>query len=222
MGINPSSTSLTHAELDESRQSKRARIIKNFGSNFVTYNIEDDPITFKDAMASSDAKQWKEAVKSEMDSIVSSRTWVLVYLPPRCTTIGCKWIFKKKLKPNGTVDKFKARLVAKSFKPKDRIHYFDTYSPVTRLTTIRVLIALASVFNLPIHQIDVKTTILYGEIDEKIYMDQLEGFVSHGNEHKVCKFVKSLYGLKQAPKQWHEKFDKTILAFGFTMNENDK
>ncbi|KAL0328140.1 UNVERIFIED_CONTAM: Retrovirus-related Pol polyprotein from transposon TNT 1-94 [Sesamum calycinum] len=69
---------------------------------------------------------------------------------------------------------------------------------------------------------DVKTAFLYGELEEEIYMDQPEGFVAHGNEPKVCKLVKSLYGLKQAPKQWHEKFDQTILAFGFTVNENDK
>ncbi|KAL0326059.1 UNVERIFIED_CONTAM: Retrovirus-related Pol polyprotein from transposon TNT 1-94 [Sesamum radiatum] len=167
-------------------------------------------------MASLEAKQWKEAVKSEMDSIVSNGTWVLVDLPPGCTTIGCKWIFKKKLKPDGSIDKFKARLVAKGFKQKEGIDYFDTYSPVTRLTTIRVLIALASVYNLSIHQMDVKTAFLYGELEEEIYMDQPEGFVAHGNERKVCKLVKSLYGLKQAPKQWHEKFDQTILAFGFT------
>ncbi|KAL0402423.1 UNVERIFIED_CONTAM: hypothetical protein Slati_4272200 [Sesamum latifolium] len=82
MGVNPSSTSLTYEELDESRRSKRARVVKDFGSDFVTYNLEDDPVTFKDAMASSEAKQWKEAVKSEMDSIVSNGTWMLVDLPP--------------------------------------------------------------------------------------------------------------------------------------------
>ncbi|KAL2252641.1 UNVERIFIED_CONTAM: Retrovirus-related Pol polyprotein from transposon TNT 1-94 [Sesamum indicum] len=221
-GVNSSSSNQTHEESDEPRRSKRARVVKDFGSDFVTYNIEDDPITFKDAMASSEAKQWKEAVKSEMDSIVSNGTWVLVDLPPGCTTIGCKWIFKRKLKPDGTIDKFKARSVAKGFKQKEGIDYFYTYSPVARLTTIRVLIALASVYNLPIHQMDVKTAFLYGELEEEIYMDQPEGFVAHGNEYKVCKLVKSLYGLKQAPKQWHEKFDKTILAFGFTVNENDK
>ncbi|KAL0454823.1 UNVERIFIED_CONTAM: Retrovirus-related Pol polyprotein from transposon TNT 1-94 [Sesamum latifolium] len=106
----------------------------------------------------------------------------------------------KKLKSDGTVDKFKARLVAKGFKQKEGIDYSDTYSPVARLTTIQVLIALASVYNLSIHQMNVKTTFLYGELEEKIYMDQPEGFVAHGNERKVCKLVKSLYGLKQAPK----------------------
>ncbi|KAL0339923.1 UNVERIFIED_CONTAM: Retrovirus-related Pol polyprotein from transposon TNT 1-94 [Sesamum radiatum] len=222
VGVNPNSASLSHEESDIPRRSKRARVVKDFGSDFVTYNIEDDPVTFKDAMASLEAKQWKEAVKSEMDSIVSNGSWVLVDLPPGCTTIGCKWIFKKKLKPDGSIDKFKARLVAKGFKQKEGIDYFDTYSPVARLTTIRVLIALASVYNLSIHQMDVKTAFLYGELDEEIYMDQPEGFVAHGNERKVCKLVKSLYGLKQAPKQWHEKFDQTILAFGFSVNENDK
>ncbi|KAL2248476.1 UNVERIFIED_CONTAM: Retrovirus-related Pol polyprotein from transposon TNT 1-94 [Sesamum indicum] len=199
--VGPSSSNQTHEESDEPRRSKRARVVKDFGSDFVTYNIEDDPITFKDAMASLEAKQWKQAVKSEMDSIVSNGTWVLVDVPPGCTTIGCKWIFKRKLKPDGTIDKFKARLVAKGFKQKEGIDYFDTYSPVARLTTIWVLIALASVYNLPIHQMDVKTAFLYGELEEEIYMDQTEGFVAHGNEHKVCKLVKSLYGLKQAPKQ---------------------
>ncbi|KAL0355238.1 UNVERIFIED_CONTAM: Retrovirus-related Pol polyprotein from transposon TNT 1-94 [Sesamum radiatum] len=150
VGANPNSTSLTHGESDEPRRSKRARVVKNFGSDFVTYNIEDDPVTLKNATASLKAKQWKEDIKSEMDSIVYNGTWVLVDLPPGCTTIRCKWIFKKKLKPDGSVDKFKARLVAKCFKQNEGIDYSDTYSSVAWLTTIRVLIALVSVYSLPI------------------------------------------------------------------------
>ncbi|KAL0444461.1 UNVERIFIED_CONTAM: Retrovirus-related Pol polyprotein from transposon TNT 1-94 [Sesamum latifolium] len=173
-------------------------------------------------MASSEAKQWKEAVKSEMDSIVFNGIWELDDLSSGCTTIGCKWIFKKKLKPDGTVDKFKARLVAKGFKQNDGIDCFNTYFLVARLTTIRVLIALVPMYSLLINQMDVKIAFLYGELEEKIYRDWLEGFVAHDNKCKVCKLVKSLYGLKQAPKQWYEKFDKTILAFGFIVNENDK
>ncbi|KAK4385753.1 Retrovirus-related Pol polyprotein from transposon TNT 1-94 [Sesamum angolense] len=190
VGVNPNSTNLTHEESDIPRRSKRSRLVKDFGGDFVTYNIEDDPITFKDAMASSEAKQWKEAIKSEMDSIVSNGTWVLVDLPPGCTTIGCKWIFKKKLKPDGTIDKFKARLVAKGFKQKEGIDYFDTYFSVARLTTIRVLMALTSVYNLSIHQMDVKTAVLYGELNEEIYMDQPEGFVAHGGSAVSWKSAK--------------------------------
>ncbi|CAM8941689.1 unnamed protein product [Rhodiola kirilowii] len=85
-----------------------------------------------------------------------------------------------------------------------------------------MLIAIAAIYNLEIHQMDVKTAFLNGELDEEIYMEQPEGFVAKGQEKKVCKLVKSLYGLKQAPKQWHEKFDHTMLSHGFQINECDK
>ncbi|KAL0342978.1 UNVERIFIED_CONTAM: hypothetical protein Sangu_1185200 [Sesamum angustifolium] len=93
-GVNPSNTSPAHEESDEPKRSKRDRVVKDFGSDFVTYNIEDDSVTFKDAMASSEAKQWKE-VKSEMDSIVSNGTWVLIDLPTGCTTIGCSEFLRR-------------------------------------------------------------------------------------------------------------------------------
>ena len=93
---------------------------------------------------------------------------------------------------------------------------------MTRITSIRMLIAIAAIFNLEIHQMDVKTAFLNGELDEEIYMEQPEGFNVPGQENKVCKLVKSLYGLKQAPKQWHEKFDKEMLSSGFKINECDK
>jgi hypothetical protein len=95
--------------------------------------------------------------------------------------------------------------VAKGFTQKKEEDYFDTYSPVARLPTIRVLLALAAAYKLLVHQMDVKTTFLNGELEEEIYMQQLEGFVVKGQESKVCRLIKSLYGLKQAPRQWHEK-----------------
>ena len=132
------------------------------------------------------------------------------------------WVFKKKMRPDGTIEKYKARLVAKGYTQKEREDYFDTYSPVARLTTIRVLISLAASHGLLIHQMDIKITFLNGELEKEIYMDQPDGFLSKGQEGKVCKLVKSLYGLKQAPKQWHEKFDKTLTSAGFVVNEADK
>ena len=173
-------------------------------------------------MSSPDAPYWKEAVNSEIESILQNHTWELVDLPKGSKPLGYKWIFKKKLKADGSVDKYKARLVIKGFRQKEDLDYFDTYSPVTRITSIRMLIAIASILNLEIHQMDVKTAFLNGELEEEIYMQQPEGFVSPGNENKVCKLVKSLYGLKQAPKQWHEKFDETMLSNGFKINESDK
>ena len=87
---------------------------------------------------------------------------------------------------------------------KEGEDFFDTYSPVVSLTTIRALISLAASYSVIIHQMDIKTAFLNGELDEEIYMDQPDGFVVKGQENKVCKLLKSLYGLKQAPKQWHE------------------
>jgi hypothetical protein len=129
------------------------------------------------------------------------RKSVIVQLDAQyCKAVGCKCIFKKKLKPDGTIDKYKARLVAKWFTQKEGEDFFDTYSPVTRLTIISVLVVLAASHGLLIHQMDVKTAFLNGELYEEIYMQQPDGFVAPGQENKVCRLQKSLYGLKQAPK----------------------
>ncbi|PKI67162.1 hypothetical protein CRG98_012411 [Punica granatum] len=158
-------------------------------------------------MASKNVVFWKEAINDEMDSILFNNTWVLVDLPQGLKPIGCKWVFKRKNNPIGGSPTFKARLVAKGFRQNKGLYYFDTYAPVARMTSIRVLMALASIHKLHVHQMDVKTTFLNGDLEEEVYMEQPEGFVLLGNEHKVCKLIKSLYGLKQALKQWHEKFD---------------
>ncbi|KAJ6843584.1 uncharacterized protein M6B38_297015 [Iris pallida] len=202
--------------------SKRTRRPKDFGDDFVTYHVEADPLTYDEAMKTRDAVFWKEAIDNEIDSITSNNTLVLVDLPEGARPIGCKWIFKKKMKANGTIDKFKARLVAKGFAQKQGIDYFDTYAPVARMTTIRLLIALAAIHKLVIHQMDVKTVFLNGELTEEIYMQQPKGFVVRGLEDKVCKLIKSLYGLKQAPKMWHEKFDKVIRSNGYRVSKTDK
>ena len=129
-------------------------------------------------------------------------------LPPGCKPLGYKWIFKGKLKADGSIDKYSARLVVKGYKQKGGVDYFDTYSLVTRITSIRMLVAIATLHNLEIHRMDVKIAFLNGELNEEIYMEQPEGFIVPGQEKKVCRLVKSLYGLKQAPKQWHEKIEE--------------
>ena len=204
------------------RRSKRQRIGKSFGDDFTVYLVDNTPTSIAEAFASPDADDWKEAVQSEMDSILSNGTWELTERPYGCKPVGCKWVFKKKLKPDGTIDKYKARLVAKGYTQKEGEDFFDTYSPVARLTTIRALLSLATSYGLIIHQMDVKTAFLNGELDEEIYMDQPDGFVVKGQESKVCRLLKSLYGLKQAPKQWHEKFDRTLTSVGFVVNEADR
>nr|KAJ0201031.1 hypothetical protein LSAT_V11C600318230 [Lactuca sativa] len=223
------------SSVPEPRKSTRSRKAKSFGSDFQLYlvegtrnetisqhqycfNIKEDPKTFSEAMDSRDVHLWKEAIHDEIDSIMHNNTWVLADLPPCCKALGCKWILKRKMKVDGTIDKYKARLVIQGFRQKEGIDFFDTYAPVARISTIRLLLALAATHNLMIHQIDVKTSFLNGDLDEEIYMKQPEGFVMPGNEHKVCKLKKSVYGLKQAPKQWHKKFDDVVLSNGFALN----
>ncbi|GKD76345.1 zinc finger, CCHC-type containing protein, partial [Tanacetum coccineum] len=160
------------------------------------FNVEDDLKTFDEAMKSQDLAFWKEAINDKMDSIMSNNTWVLADLPQGCKPLGCKWIFKRKLKLDGTIEKFKARLVIQGFKQKSGIDYFDTYTPVARISNIRLLIAMASIHNLIIHQMDVKTSFLNAELDDEVYMNQPQGFIMPGIENKVCKLIKYLYELK--------------------------
>jgi len=206
----------------EPRRSKRARIERDFGTDFLVYNVEDNPLSLNEALASPDSIFWKEAIHDEMESLISNKTWKLCDLPSGCKAIGCKWVLRKKLKPDGSIDKYKARLVAKGYTQREDLDFFDTFSPVARITSIRFLIAIASIHDLIIHQMDVKTAFLNGDLDEEIYMEQPQGFVVEGQENKVCKLTKSLYGLKQAPKQWHEKFDMCMLENGFKASECDK
>nr|GEW48062.1 zinc finger, CCHC-type [Tanacetum cinerariifolium] len=181
---------------------------------------EDGTKIFDEEMKSQDVAFWKEATNDEMDSIMGNNTWVLADLP-----LGYKWIFKRKLKVDGTIEKFKARLVIQGFKQKSGIDYFNTYAPVARISTIRMLIAMALIYNLIIDHMDVKTTFFNGELDDEVYMNQPQGFIMPGNENKVCKLIKSSYELKQAPKQWHQKFDEVVdltkefLSLRFSMKD---
>ena len=132
-----------------------------------------------------------------MGSIIANNTWKLVDFPPGCKTIGCKGVLRRKLKPGGTIEKFKARLVAKGFKQKEdveEVDFFDTYSPVTKVTSIRLLIVIAAIHNLMVHQMNVKMAFFNGDLEEEIYIDQPEGFTMPSNELEVSKLLKILLG----------------------------
>ncbi|GKU92969.1 hypothetical protein SLEP1_g6618 [Rubroshorea leprosula] len=121
-------------------------------------------------MALPNASLWKKAMDDEIKSIHDNNTWILVDLPPNTKPIGCKWVLRKKLNTYGSIDKYKARLAAKGFSQKKGLDYFETFSPVTRFASIRIMFAIASIYNLEVHQMDVKTTFLNGELDEEIYI----------------------------------------------------
>ncbi|GJY68902.1 zinc finger, CCHC-type containing protein [Tanacetum coccineum] len=148
--------------------------------------IKEDPRMFDEAMQSRDVAFWKEAINDEMDSIMENNTWILSNLPLGCKPLGCKWIFKRKMKVDGTIDKCKARLVIQGFRQKEGIDYFDTNAPVAQISTIRLLIALAATYNLASKN-------MASKFDEVVLSS---GFVLNQPDKCVyCKFDKSGNGV---------------------------
>ena len=132
--------------------------------------------------------------------------------------IGCKWIFKTKRDSKGNIERNKACLVTKGFTQREGINHNETCSPVSLNDSFIIIMTLVAHFDLELHQMDVKATFLNGEIDETIYMEQLENFVIRDSKSMVCKLKKSLYELKQSPRLWYQKFHKIISSFDFVIN----
>ena len=129
--------------------------------------------------------------------------------------IGCKWVYRIKYKENGDIDKYKERLVANGFAQKEGIDYEKTFAPTAKWNTIRIVLALAAQNGWKVHQMDVKSAFLNGDLQEDVYMTQPPGFGVPGKENQVCKLVKALYGLQQAPRAWYEKWIPTYRKLVF-------
>jgi hypothetical protein len=130
-------------------------------------------------------------------------------------------VFKVKRRPDGTVDRYKARLVAKGFKQRHGIDYDDTYSPVVKATTIRVILSLAVTQGWHMRQLDIDNAFLHGFLEEDVYMLQPPGYVDSHHPHHVCKLEKSLYGLKQAPRAWFARLSSKLHTLGFVASKAD-
>eukprot|EP00268_Persea_americana_P053619 TRINITY_DN60865_c0_g1_i1.p1 TRINITY_DN60865_c0_g1~~TRINITY_DN60865_c0_g1_i1.p1 ORF type:complete len:349 (+),score=54.58 TRINITY_DN60865_c0_g1_i1:103-1047(+) len=152
---------------------------------------------------------------SEIQSIEKNNTWELTSLPQGKKSIGVKWMYKTKYKPDGQVDRLKARLVVKGYKQKPGIDYYEVFALVARLDTIRMVIALAAQKQWRIHQMDVKSAFLNGLLEEEVFVDQLVGYVVEGHEDKVLKLKKALYRLKQVPRAWYTRIDSYFQENGF-------
>ena len=199
-------------------------------SDYVVYSLEhecdlsidEDPVSFKEAMECRNSEKWFNAMKEELKSMDDNKVWDLVVLPEGSKQVSCKWVFKTKRDSKGNIERYKARLVAKGFTQKDAINYKETFSPVSKKDSLRIVMALVAHYDLELHQMDVKTAFLNGDLEEEVYMDQPEGFVTTSNERLVCKLNKSIYGLKQASRQWYLKFNNTIVSYGFVENTVDR
>ena len=172
-------------------------------------------------MKCDDSIKWYCAMEEELKSMNQNQVWDLVELPEGYKKVGCKWVFKTKRDSKDNIERHKARLIAKGFTQKSGIDYKETFSPVSRKDSLRIIMALVAHYDLELHQMDVKTAFLNGDLEEDVYMNQPECFLVKGKEHMVCKLKKSIYGLKQASRQWYLKFNDTIISFRFKENTVD-
>jgi hypothetical protein len=166
--------------------------------------------------------RWKNAMNEEMKSLQRNATWEVIDLPAGKKPVGCRWIFSVKYKADGDIERFKARLVAKGYSQTYGIDYAETFAPVAKINTVRILLSLAANFDWPLHQFDVKNAFLHGNLQEEVYMElppgcqlQVEG------SKQVCKLRKSLYGLKQSPRAWFGRFTNSMKAFGYQQSSSD-
>lgn len=159
-------------------------------------------------------------MQTELAALKANRTWTLTILPPHKKAIGCKWVYKIKRHLNGTIERCKARLGAKGYTQMQGVDYHETFSPVAKLTTVRVLLSLAVAKGWSIQQLDVNNAFLHGDLHEEVYMQLPQGYAGKG-ENMVCHLNKSLYGLKQASRCWFAKFSNVLLAMGFFQSKAD-
>ena len=147
----------------------------------------------------------------EVEALVSRGTWTLVPRPTDANIVTCKWVFTIKYHPDGTMSRHKARLV----------DYTETFSPVVRLNSVRVLLSLAINQAWSLHQLDVSNAFLYGDLEEQVFMEQPPGYIAQAESSKVCFLRRAIYGLKQSPRAWFAKFSGLLFAFGFTSCAGD-
>ena len=131
-------------------------------------------------------EKWAKAMEVEMDALKKNGTWDLVPLPPGKKTVGCRWVYTVKHNADGSVDRYKARLVAKGYTQKYGVDYDETFAPVAKINTIRVLMSLAANLDWPLQQFDVKNAFLHGDLNEEIYMDLPPGYNTSTGEKVVC------------------------------------
>ena len=175
------------------------------------------PATYKSALKD---PNWQQAMRDEYFALMNNSTWSLVPKPACVNMVPGKWILRDKFNADGSLARYKARYVVRGFTQQEGVDYDETFSPVVKPSTIRVILSLATSQSWPIHQLDVKNAFLHGELNETVCA-QPAGFVDPARPDHVCLLHKSLYGLKQAPRQWFLLFKQYLLSLGFSASRSD-
>ncbi|GJX56048.1 retrovirus-related pol polyprotein from transposon TNT 1-94 [Tanacetum coccineum] len=180
--------------------------------------IEVKPKNINEALKD---ESWVIAMQEELNQFVSNDVWELVPNPMDMTIIGTKWVFRNKLDENGVVSRNKARLVAQGYNQQEGIDYDETYAPVARLESIRILLAYACALDFKLFQMDVKSAFLNGFINEEVYVAQPLGFIDFAKPNHVYRLKKALYGLKQPPKAWYDRLKDFLVKHDYTIGMVD-
>uniref|UniRef100_A0A2N9HRT6 Uncharacterized protein n=1 Tax=Fagus sylvatica TaxID=28930 RepID=A0A2N9HRT6_FAGSY len=180
--------------------------------------VSTEPKGFKSAAKN---PAWLAAMDEEVQALQQNCTWVLVPRLANTNIVGSKWVFRTKYLPDGSIERLKARLVAKGYTQVPGLDYTDTFSPVIKATTVRVVLSLAVTNKWPLRQLDVKNAFLNGTLTEHVYMEQPPGYIDPRFPHHVCHLKKALYGLKQAPRAWFQRFSSFLLTLGFSCSRAD-
>ncbi|UYV60695.1 hypothetical protein LAZ67_1001953 [Cordylochernes scorpioides] len=185
-------------------------------SPVATANI---PVQEMPPVSDINSERWKLAMDEEIDALNENKTWTLERLADGHKPIGCKWVYKIKTESDGTIQRFKARLVAKGYSQIKNVDYFDTFSPVVRYDSLRILLSHAASERMFLKQFDVKTAFLNGELEELVYLEQPEGYKRDDNS--CYRLHKSLYGLKQSSRNWNKKFTNFLNSHNFKTSDAD-
>ena len=175
----------------------------------------------KDWREAKNDPKWHEAMREELSALEKNQTWDLVKLPAGKRVVTCKWVFTVKQTPEGKVERCKARLVARGYSQTYGIDYDETFAPVAKMSTVRILISCATNFGWPLHQLDVKNAFLHGDLQEEVYMEVPPGWSKPEASGMVCKLKKSLYGLKQSPRAWFDRFRWALCDMGYKQCNGD-
>ncbi|GKD26557.1 retrovirus-related pol polyprotein from transposon TNT 1-94 [Tanacetum coccineum] len=187
-------------------------------SNYFCFISTIEPKNVNEALGD---ESWIVAMQEELNQFIANDVWELVPQPKNMTIIGTKWVFRNKLDENGIVSRNKARLVAQGYNQQEGIDYDETYAPVARLESIRILLAYACALDFKLFQMDVKSAFLNGFINEEVYVAQPLGFIDFEKPDHVYKLKKALYGLKQAPKAWYDRLKAFLIKHEYKMGMVD-
>lgn len=200
---------------------KKSYNIIQINKDYVQLAEDDQCESTDDALSGPYANEWKLSMKQEYDALVKQEVWELVPRPDNKKIIGSRWVLKTKYNEDGSVERRKARLVAKGCAQRPGIEFNETFAPVARFTSIRVMMAISAIKGLDLYQLDITMAYTYGELNEEIYMEQAEHFKIPDKPNHVYRLRKSIYGLKQSGRQWFKKLDHHLKEIGLQHLEAD-